>query len=76
MHSNIDCVSDSNDQSDIIWGAEQISDLLGLTKRQVYYLAERGDLPVGKLRTRLFARRSTLLQFLDRLSTGRVGAET
>ena len=76
MQSKMDCISDSNAQSDIIWGAEQISALLGLTKRQVYYLVGRGDLPVGKLRSRLFAKRSTLLQFLDRLSTVRVGAET
>lgn len=54
----------------IIWGAENIARELGLSPRQVRYMAERGRLPIGKVGTRLFAQRERLLEHLEKLSQG------
>ncbi|MGP1273980.1 MAG: hypothetical protein ACQRW7_01025, partial [Caulobacterales bacterium] len=50
---------------DFLWGAQAIAQFLGLTERQVFHHAERGTLPIGKVANRLFARRSTLEEFLN-----------
>ena len=56
---------------DIVWGAEAIGRCLGLTERQVFHHADRGTLPIGKFRNRLFARRSELDAFLAGLIPAR-----
>lgn len=67
-HANTDYTAASN-EVEFIWGAESIARLLGLTKRQVYYMAERGDLPIGRIRGKLYAVRARLVDHLDVLST-------
>jgi hypothetical protein len=34
-------------------------------RRRVYYLAERGKLPIFRLRAQLYARKSTLRKFIE-----------
>jgi hypothetical protein len=47
---------------DLIVGAKPIAEELGMTERQVFYMAETGQLPVFKIGRKLAARRSTLRQ--------------
>ena len=54
----------------IIWGADAIARALGLTPRQVRYMADRGRLPIGKVGNRLFAQRERLLEHFKRLIEG------
>jgi hypothetical protein len=61
--------SPASNEAEFISGAESIARLLGPTKRQVYYMAERGDLPIGRIRGKLYALRSRLVDHLDVLST-------
>jgi hypothetical protein len=51
-------------EPDFIWGAEEIGEFLGLTQRQVYYLADTGHAgdAIFRIGDRLVARRSRLLK--------------
>ncbi|WP_249142366.1 DNA-binding protein [Bradyrhizobium sp. AUGA SZCCT0160] len=52
---------------DLLKGADQISDFMFGTKeerRQVYHLADHHCLPVIKMGKKLYARRSSLVQWL------------
>ena len=54
------------DADDILWGAEAIrQDLNCENTRQVYYLYEKGTLPIGKCDGKLVARRSKLRSAID-----------
>lgn len=55
---------------DVLWGAEAIAQALNLSPRQLRHMVKKGDLPVGKLRGKLFARRERLLEHLEKLSQG------
>ncbi len=56
-----------NVANDLLRGAENIAEFLGITRRSVYYYAERGELPIFRLGNQLFARRSKLLQHISHL---------
>jgi hypothetical protein len=47
---------------DLMVGIKPISEFLGLTQRQTFYLAQTRQLPVFKLGTKWAGRRSTLIQ--------------
>lgn len=53
-------MSDTSLRDDLLVGAEPIADFTGLTVRQVYYAAEHGTLPIGRLGSLLRARKSEL----------------
>ena len=59
---------DNIDTLDVLWGAEEIAQALNLNPRRLRHMASKGDLPVGKVRGRLFAFRERLFEHLDRLS--------
>jgi hypothetical protein len=50
---------------EIIWGAANIGKTIGLTARQVFYLASRELIPVKHVGNRLCASRSKLLAIAD-----------
>lgn len=50
--------------SDMLRGATQIADFMGLNPRQVYYAAEN-TLPVFRIGTQICARKSTLLRWIE-----------
>lgn len=75
MSDAVQTITNDRSEADVVWGAEQIARLLGLSKRQIYHLVDTGRLPIGKLGGRLFAKRSTLSAFLDRLSAHDAGGE-
>lgn len=45
---------------DLLCGAAAAAQFTGLTKRAIYHLVEKGDLPVVKKSTRLYFRKSEL----------------
>jgi len=54
--------------ADMLDGVAQISEFTGLTQRRVYYLAERGLLPLFKIGDRKWqGRKSTLRQHMAKL---------
>lgn len=55
---------------EIIWGAENIARELGLSKRQVYYMASRGDLPIGKVCGKLYVLKRCLFEHLQDRAMG------
>ena len=53
---------------DLLHGAAEIAEFLfgdRKHRRKVFYLAERSKLPIFRLRSKLFARRSTLLAYIS-----------
>lgn len=51
---------------DILQGADAIAAFLGITRRQVYHVAEKGGMPIRNIPgLGLVARKSRLLQALD-----------
>ena len=56
---------------DLLDGVDAISKFTGWPPRRVYYLAERGLLPLFKVGDRKWqARRSTLRSYIERLEAG------
>jgi hypothetical protein len=45
---------------DLLYGAQEIADFLGVSLHVVYYLAKRDKLPIGKLGKNLIASRRRL----------------
>jgi predicted transcriptional regulator len=60
-------MSENTLAGDLIVGARPIAAELGLTERQVFYMAETGQLPVFKIGRKLAAKRSTLRQHIAEL---------
>ena len=53
---------------DLLTGVEAIAAFTGLKKRSVYYLAERGKLPLFKMDERKWCgRKSTLRSYIEKL---------
>ena len=61
--------------SDLIESATSIAEYLGMPTRRVFYLAERGKLPIFKIGMRWCARKSTLLAHIKRLEAAGVPAD-
>ena len=55
---------------DILRGASEIGDYIGLPLRSTYYALERGHIPAGKLGATWIASRRTLNAYLARISSG------
>lgn len=47
-------------EPDLLYGIDDIASALGMTRRQAYYLHEKGEIPTFKVGRKLAARRSTL----------------
>jgi hypothetical protein len=58
--------------SDLLDGVAEIAQFTGIRERRIYYLAERGLLPLFKMGDRKWqARKSTLRQHIANLETDR-----
>ena len=51
-----------DDEDALVWGAEQIGDVIGRPPRAAFYLLERGFLPAKKVGGRWVASRRKLLE--------------
>jgi hypothetical protein len=54
-----DADTESDDQ--LVWGAEEIGEIINRTRRQVFHLAATGALPVRRVGGRLVALKSKLM---------------
>ena len=52
---------------DLLHGAHEIAAFLGEKPRRIHYLAERGELPAFRVGRLLYARKSTILRWLEAL---------
>lgn len=57
--------SNDNVAEDILKGAEAIAGFLGLTRRAVYHAIDTGRIPTFRIGSNVFARKSTLLQWIE-----------
>ena len=56
---------DSSLSSDLLRGADAIAAFLGASRRQIYHLVNSGHLPVFRMGTKLCARKSRLLSWIE-----------
>lgn len=49
---------------DLIFGAGEIAEVLGITTRQVYYIHQQEQMPFFRIGSTLCARRSTLMNWI------------
>jgi len=59
---------------DLLDGADEIARFTGWSKRRVFYLLEKGQLPAFKVGNKWCARRSALVQHIERLERGEAAA--
>ena len=52
---------------DLLHGADEIGAFVNEKPRRIYYLAERGELPVFRIGQHLYARKSTILRWFEAL---------
>lgn len=57
-------MSDAN-ETDLLHGVAAIADHLSMTRKQVYHLHDRGQLPTFKMGRTVCARRSTLAKHFE-----------
>ena len=50
--------------ADILRGADEIADFIGLPRRKLYHAVSRGSLPTFRIGATICARRSTLLAWI------------
>lgn len=53
------------DESDLLYGVDQIAEHLKMKRRQVYHLHDQGNLPTFKIGGKVCARRSTLAKHFE-----------
>lgn len=69
-------MTDRHTPDDFLYGAEAIREFLGKrSTRQIYYLAERGLIPVARLGRELVGRRSRLLAHIDALEVAPISGQ-
>ncbi|EJC69375.1 hypothetical protein Rleg5DRAFT_5166 [Rhizobium leguminosarum bv. viciae WSM1455] len=57
-------MQNANESLDLIWGVEEIADLIGRTERQTYHMIKKGHLPMVKqVGERYVASRQKLIAF-------------
>lgn len=54
----------ANEQSDILWGVEDIAKAIGRTRRAAYHVLDAGELPARKVGGRWCASRQRLIAHL------------
>ena len=59
-----------NLSDDLIWGADAIAKEVGLSRRQAYYMLDRGLLPAGQQGEKWVASRAALKAHFDQLMSG------
>ena len=57
---------------DLIAGGPAIAAELGASKRRAYHMLEAGQIPGFKIGNRWYVRRSSLVEFIDRLERGEI----
>lgn len=53
----------TNENLDLVWGAEAIAEVLGVSARRAFYLLEKGSLPAKKVQGRWVVERGKLRAF-------------
>lgn len=56
-------MSETNEQLDLIWGAEAIAKVIGRTPRVTFHLLASGSIPAKKVGDRWVAERGKLIAF-------------
>lgn len=56
---------------DLMWGAKAIGVETGLDEKQVWHVAEHGQLPIGRVGGRLVASKKALREHFARITQGR-----
>jgi hypothetical protein len=64
--------SENSLAGDRLRGAKAIGDFIGESEKRVYYLAERGYLPLGKIGATLIASKTALRAHHERLTRGTI----
>lgn len=60
----------------LLRGADEIAAFMGSTIRQIYHLAQTSRIPVFKMGTRLYARQSRLIAWIEQQENEALGAGT
>ena len=55
---------------DVLKGAREIGEFLGMSERRVYWLLENNQIPAFKLGTSWYARKSKLMAHIEELEQG------
>lgn len=55
---------------DLLSGANAIATYVGESKRRIYYMLERGELPAFKMAGRWYARKSKIIARIEHLEAG------
>ena len=58
--------NDNNLAEDLLKGADAIAEYLGMDRRAVYFAVSKSRLPTFRIGTGVFARKSTLLDWISR----------
>jgi hypothetical protein len=56
-------MTETETKLDLVWGGEEISKLIGRTRRQTFHMLDNGELPAKKVGGRWVAERSKLIAF-------------
>ena len=67
-------ISENSLADDRLRGAKAIGDFIGESEKRVYYLAERGYLPLGRLGATLIGSKAALREHHERLTRGTLEA--
>ena len=59
-----------NLSDDLIWGADAIAKEMGLSRRQAYYMLDRGLLPAGQQGEKWVASRKALMEHFAKITSG------
>jgi excisionase family DNA binding protein len=53
-----------NETADVLWGASEIANFIGVTRRRCFFLLQAGHIPARKVGGGWCARKSSLLAYL------------
>jgi hypothetical protein len=68
---NSENISDESSlATDLLYGAKAIGDFIGENESRVYYLTDRGLIPVGHVGALLVGSRRTLREFFEKITAG------
>ena len=57
--------NDNSLAADILKGADEIADFLGMDRRAIYFAVSKGRLPTFRIGSGVFARKSTLIAWIS-----------
>ncbi|GAJ96172.1 hypothetical protein [Rhizobium rhizogenes] len=56
-------MAQAENKLDLVWGGEEIANIIGRSRRITFHLLEKGQLPAKKVGGRWVAERSALIRF-------------